>query len=148
MVHGAWPLRVSRAWLRPALLGSGVVLVLSGGAVAAFETDTVTSFWQGLWWSLSLITTVGFVGPPPVTWIGAAVSAVLMVVGFLLLAMVGASLAALFVREEESPAETRQQSAEDAILVSLRELNARLARIEARMDPATAPLRGPAGGVD
>jgi voltage-gated potassium channel len=147
MARRLWGIRVSRAWLSPALLGSGVVLVLSGGAVAAFETDTVSSFWQGLWWSLSLITTVGFIGPPPVTWVGATASAVLMVLGFLLLAMVGASLAALFVREEEGPAESRQESTDETILSSLRELHARLALIEARLDEA-APWRGPAGGVD
>ena len=51
------------------------------------ETDTVASFWQGPWWSLSLITTVGFLGQPPHSAGGAVLSVVLMVVGFLLLAL-------------------------------------------------------------
>ena len=56
-----------------------------------------------------------------------------MVLGFLLLAMVSASLAALFVREEEAPRETREDAAERAILEALARLDARLDRLEAAL---------------
>ena len=79
------------------------------------------------------MTTVGFIGEPPETLAGALLSVVLMVMGFLLLAMVSASLAALFVREEEQPRETREDAAERAILEALARLDARLARLEARL---------------
>ena len=41
--------QVHRAWVWPALLGTAVAVVVSAGGVAAIETDTVESFWQGLW---------------------------------------------------------------------------------------------------
>ena len=125
--------RITRAWLWPALLGSVVIAVVAAGAAAAIETDTVSSYWRGLWWAISLITTVGFIGDPPRTDAGAALSVVLMVVGFLLLAMVSASLAAVFVREEERPRDAREKSVEDAMLATLARLEARLEAIEDRL---------------
>ena len=55
-------IRFGRSWVLPGVLGALLLVAVTGGAVAAIETDTVTSYWQGLWWSISLITTVGFVG--------------------------------------------------------------------------------------
>lgn len=138
-------LRLSRAWVWPAITGTLVIVVAAAGAAAAIETDTVSSYWRGLWWSISLITTVGFIGDPPRTEAGAALSVVLMVVGFLLLAMVSASLAALFVREEGRPRDVREQSAEDAMLTALASLDARLAAIEDRLAERPAGPAGPPG---
>jgi hypothetical protein len=134
---GRWRVRVGRDWVLPALIGAVIMVAVSAGAVAAIETDTVTSIWVGLWWAISLITTVGFIGHPPTTAGGAILSAVLMVVGFLLLAMVSAFLASMFVREEELPREARQESADEAILDGLRDVQARLAQIEAHLAEAS-----------
>ncbi len=128
--------QVRRAWVWPAVLGAVVVVVVSGGAVAAIETDTVEGFWRGLWWSISLVTTVGFVGSPPRTGAGAALSVVLMLVGFVLLAMVSAGLASLFVRHDEQPREAAEREVDRAMLAALAALEARLASIEARLDEA------------
>jgi len=124
------------------VLAALVAVIVSAGAAAAIETDTVPSFWQGLFWSVSLITTVGFVGGAPRTPEGAALSVVLMVAGFLLLAMVSASLAALFVREEDAPHEAEEQAAEVRILLALEAVERRLERLEATM---AGPLPAPSG---
>lgn len=126
---------VSSAWLVPVLLASVLVVVVAGAAVTAIESRTVTSFGEGLWWSISLITTVGFIGEPPETTLGAVLSAVLMVLGFLLLAMVSASLAALFVREEERPHDVVEEAADSAILAALARIERRLAALEQGADP-------------
>lgn len=131
-------IRLTPTWLLPALLGAVVVTLASGGAVAAIETNTVTNYWRGLWWAVSLITTVGFVGEPPETTTGAILSVVLMILGFLLLAMVSASLAAMFVREEEEPRETREEAADAAILAALDRVERRLDDLEGRLE-TTAP---------
>ena len=124
----------SSAWLVPVVLASVVLVILSAGAVAALETNTVGSFPKGLWWALSLITTVGFIGEPPETAGGAVLSAVLMVVGFFLLAMVSASLAALFVREEEEEPAARLEGLEREILSRLGRLEERFDLLERRLD--------------
>ena len=92
----------------PFSLSVVIVVLIAAAGVAAFETDTVSSYWQGLRWSISLITTVGFIGQPPHTVAGAIVSVILMVLGFIPLAQGSASLAALFVRDEERPRDERE----------------------------------------
>jgi hypothetical protein len=121
---------ISAAWLVPALLGSVLVVVVAAAAAAAIESRTVTSFGEGLWWSISLITTVGFIGEPPETTMGAVLSTVLMVLGFLLLAMVSASLAALFVREDERSHDDVEEAADSAILAALARIERRLTALE------------------
>jgi hypothetical protein len=132
---GARRFRVRGAWLRPILIGSGVMVIVAAGAVGAIETRTVASFWRGLWWSISLVTTVGFIGEPPETALGAVVSVVLMIVGFVLLAMVSASLASLFVREQDAPHEAREATVDAQILDRLAEIDARLHSMESKLGP-------------
>ena len=126
--------RIRRALVWPAVLGTAVVVVVSGGAVAAAETDTVESFWRGLWWSLSLVTTVGFLGSPPRSVAGAVLSVVLMILGFVLLAMVSAAFASLFVRQDEQPREDAEREVDRAVLEALASLESRLEAIERRLD--------------
>ena len=121
-----------RAWLRPSLVVASLLLLVGAGAAAAFESDTVGSFWRGLWWSTSLMTTVGFIGEQPRTSLGAATSVVLMIAGFLLLALVSASFASLFVREDEEPAEQHERAADREIIARLDEISSRLDALERR----------------
>ena len=77
---------IRRKWVVPSLIASGVLVIVAGGAVAAVETDIVMSFPRGIWWSLSLMTTVGLLGASPTTTPGAILSFALVVGGFFLLA--------------------------------------------------------------
>ena len=147
-------LRLRRSLVLPALAVSGGLLVVAGGAVAAVETDTVATLGRGLWWSLALMTTVGFIGAPPQTAAGAALSAVLMVTGFFLLALVSAALASLFVREDERVVEEREMTVSDELLAEVAHLRRQLDAIQAQLagpgglserPPAAGP--GPAGPV-
>jgi hypothetical protein len=133
VVVGPRRLPIASGWLVPVLLVAVLLVVVSAAAATAIETRTVDSFWRGLWWATSLITTVGFIGVPPETTAGAILSALLMVIGFLTLAMVSASLAALFVREEELPRFEEESSTDQEILDVLARLEERLEAIETRM---------------
>ena len=115
-------------------MGSFVLLVVGAGALAALETDSVGSFGQGLWWAVSLMATVGFVGSPPTSAAGAVVSVVLMLTGFLLLAFVSAALASLFVKDDSAPFEARERSTDQEILRNLVLLQERLTALESRLD--------------
>jgi hypothetical protein len=81
---------------------------------------------------------VGFVRDAPTTPAGEVLSAVLMIVGFVLLAMTTAAVASLFVREDEEPQERREQTFEREVLVELRELSGRMARVEASLEHGDA----------
>ena len=133
LVLGTRRLPISSAWLVPVIFSAVLLVVVSAAAAAAIETRTVDGFWRGLWWATSLITTVGFIGEPPETTAGALLSALLMVVGFLTLAMVSASLAALFVREEEMPLLEQESSREQQVLDALARIEQRLDALEARL---------------
>ena len=85
-------IRISQRWVVPALLTSVVVVLVAGAGAAAAESNIVPTYWRGLWWALSQMTTVGFIGEPPETVPGALLSVVLMVMGFLLLANPGYSI--------------------------------------------------------
>ena len=116
--------RIRRAF--PLLLAAAaIVVVAGGGALAALETDTVESFGEGVWWAVSLMTTVGFAGETPHTAAGKILSAVLMVVGFALIAATTAAIASFFVHEDEAPAEER-------ILAELAAIRERLDALERR----------------
>ena len=125
----AVPPIAARATVRYLLLGAPLVVLCAGAGFAALERQ-VGSYWEGLWWALSLMTTVGFVGEAPETAAGQVVSAILMVSGFALLTVATAAIASLFVREEEAPAEQRERDFERVALDRLDELAARLGALE------------------
>ncbi len=131
--------QVRRSWLGPALVVGAVLLVLGAGGVASFETGTVSSFWQGLWWSVSLMATVGFIGGPPASLEAAVLSVVLMLAGWFLLALVSASMASLFVKEDVQPFEERERRVDTEILAELRALAERMAVLEDRVGGGGEP---------
>ncbi len=120
-------LHVRRAVVLPALAASVGLTLISAAAVMAVETDTVSTFPRALWWALALITTVGFIGDPPHTVAGELLSAVLMVSGFFLLALVSAGLASLFVRNDEAPSARAE-------LEDLAVIRDQVTRLHARLD--------------
>jgi len=137
------PVNIRRRIVSFLVAGAFVVLV-AGGGFAAFEDRAVSNYWEGMWWALSLITTVGFVGQPPQSVEGQVLSSVLMVSGFALMALVTAGISSLFVREEQEPEVAAEGAFEARTLRLLEELSTRLARLESgtlpepsRGDPAT-----------
>lgn len=133
----------SSRWLKPGIVAAGAVLSVGAGAAAAIESDTVGSYGRGLWWAISLMTTVGFIGPPPRTTAGAVVSVVLMLTGFLLLSLLSAALASFFVREDVEPVEQREMDAERATAAQLEGIAVRLQAVEAQLAAVVARLSMP-----
>lgn len=121
------------------LILAALLVLLGGGGFAAVESDTVSSYWEGVWWALSLMTTVGFVGEAPHTEAGRLLSSVLMVAGFGLIAITTAAIASLFVREQEEPAQALEQAFERTVAARLDEIGERLARIEQAVHRDDAP---------
>lgn len=124
--------RARQIVLRALVPLTAAIVVLGGGALAAVEADVAQSFTGGLWWALSLMTTVGFTGPSPTTDLGRLISAVIMVAGFVVLAITTAAIASLFVREDEQPAQARDAAVDEETLRLLHQIEARLAALEAR----------------
>ncbi len=118
------------------LVVSCFIVLLAGGGFAAFESRQVSSYGEGLWWALSLMSTVGFVGEAPESLVGRLASSVLMVSGFALMALVTAAIASLFVREEQEPDEAAERLFDAQALALLADIAQRLDAIEATMTPS------------
>lgn len=112
---------------------AGAVVLLAGGALAAIETHAVSNYSEGLWWAVSLMTTVGFAGDTPETTGGRLVSGFLMVLGFATLSVVTASIASLLVVEEEEPELEAVRVSEQEVLAELRRVRSRLESLEKRI---------------
>jgi voltage-gated potassium channel len=121
----------SLKWTLP---GAAILVLLAGGGFAAVEADTVTTYWEGVWWALSLVTTVGFIGGSPSTAAGQALAAVLMVLGFLLVAWTTAVVASALVSEDEAPEVALGRAFELEALAELRALGDRLERLERQLE--------------
>jgi voltage-gated potassium channel len=86
------------------LLIAMVVVVGSGLLVATLEESdparNIQSIPDGLWWAVTTITTVGYGDRFPVTAVGRAVGAVVMILGIGLFGLLAASLASFFIEKD------------------------------------------------
>ncbi|MFN8215077.1 MAG: potassium channel family protein [Solirubrobacterales bacterium] len=138
----------ARRSLRYLVPTSALVVLLAGGGFAALETDTVESYWEGVWWALSLMTTVGFANGAPHSLPGKMLAGAVMVFGFVLLALTTAAIASLFVREDEESDKARLQVFERNVMAELSKLDGRLERIEAHLQSQESESERPKRATD
>lgn len=103
---------------------SAVVVVAGGAGFAAVEVPPgggTYSVWDGMWWAITTITTVGYGDLVPRTEAGRIIGVAVMLVGIGFLAMLTAALAQRFLA---------QPTGENPALERLEALDARLERIE------------------
>lgn len=114
----------ARRGVAPILLMALIVVAIAGGSVTVAERDvteaSIQDLGDGLWWAATTVTTVGYGDTYPTTALGRGIGVALMICGIALFGVITASLAALFVEEQES-----------AVIAELRRINDRLDRIEA-----------------
>lgn len=112
--------------------------IVGGGAVfAAVETTQRLSTWDGVWWAVSTVTTVGYGDIVPRTDAGRLIAIAIMVIGVGYIAMLTAALAQVFltrlVGTEAKAVERETHYAEDLVVARLDALAAQLERIERRL---------------
>ena len=111
------------------------IIVVGGGiAIRVIDHREYSSIWEGMWWSLQTVTTVGYGDVTPKDTAGKIVGAVVMLEGIAFLAIVTAAITSTFVtraqREQKSaepPEDTVAKAAEDP---QLDQISARLERVE------------------
>lgn len=98
-----------------------LLTVLGGGAgFAAVEKNQDLSAWDGVWWAVTTVTTVGYGDIGPKTDAGRVIAMTVMVVGIGFVALLTAAAAERFIRREGTAASEAQ----------LDEISARLERLE------------------
>lgn len=108
--------------------------VLGGGAAYAAVEKNVST-WDGVWWAITTMTTVGYGGSPTTDW-GRVITIVLLIVGIGFVAVVTGAVAERFLATEMDEVEETVEEIEatDAeVLAELREVRARLDRLEVRL---------------
>ena len=86
-----------------------LITILGGGAAfAAVENghqEHPVSAWDGVWWAITTVTTVGYGDFSPTTLGGRVIAIVVMVVGIGFVAIITAAAAERFMRSREAEAE-------------------------------------------
>jgi voltage-gated potassium channel len=121
---------------------SALVVLVSGIALWLLERDrpdsTVRTFGEGLWWSLSTITTVGYGDHVPVTTLGRLIAGVVMVVGVAVIGAVAAIVAFAMTLHvafaEERAFEAGAGALEERVDVRLDRIEALLAGLDTRLN--------------
>jgi voltage-gated potassium channel len=120
------------AWL------AGLTAVAGGAAFASVEGR---STWDGVWWAITTMTTVGYGDLSPETTAGRIIAIPLMIVGIGFVAVLTAAIAERFLatRIEHTEAEMTHEveEAEIELLAELREITARLQAVERRLESRT-----------
>jgi voltage-gated potassium channel len=125
---------------------SAAVVLAGGTAVWRVERhqpgSTFHSWGDGVWWALTTMTTVGYGDHVPATTSGRVVAALIMVMGVAVLGAVAAVVALIFAsavaRREEQILEAEGRTLEARLDSRLDTLDARLARIEERLEQRTS----------
>jgi voltage-gated potassium channel len=128
------PLRLLRVLRMRALLslegvrdaGVVVAIVVLLGAGLFARTEEGLGIWEGLWWAMATVTTVGYGDVTPHSVGGKLVAVVLMLVGIGFVALLTAFVAQRFIHAGDD------EKREDRVLAKLDSIEARLARLERR----------------
>lgn len=109
-----------------------VITVATGLLMTIVDREQFPSIGSGLWWAVQTTTTVGYGDNVPTTVAGRLIAALVMLVGIGFLTVITAAITSTFV--SRSRLEPAPSDAETSIAEQLRQINARLERIEARQN--------------
>jgi voltage-gated potassium channel len=74
------------------------IVVIAGSAQATFDSNEFPSVWDGVWWAVVTVTTVGYGDLYPAHVVGRLIAIVLMLIGIGFLSVLTATVASYFVR--------------------------------------------------
>ena len=99
------------------------LVVIAGVAQAEVDASEFKGYWDGIWWAVVTVTTVGYGDLYPTTVAGRIVAMLLMFVGIGFLAVLTATIASHFIQTDTSS---------DEVLETLRRIEDDIAELKAR----------------
>lgn len=123
------------------IAGFTLLATLAGGTLGwLLDREDFPTLGTGLWWALQTVTTVGYGDVTPQHAEGRVIAGVVMLAGIGFLAVITASIAAVFVERARG---RLGASADSETARELKEISARLARLEASQDERRKPPHSP-----
>lgn len=102
------------------------LVVVAGAAQATFDTDEFPSMWDGVWWAVVTVTTVGYGDLYPTDVEGRIIGVALMLLGIGFIAVLTATIASQFIQNDTSSTE---------MLEALRRIETDVAELKGRLPP-------------
>ena len=102
-------------------------VLIAGAAQATFDAKEFHSIWDGIWWAVVTVTTVGYGDLYPKTVGGRVIGMLVMLTGIRFLAVLTATGASQFVKTERGDEHTE-------IVEALQEVKQELSELRARLD--------------
>ncbi len=106
-----------------------VATVLGGTFAWLLDREDFPTLGHGMWWAIQTVTTVGYGDVTPHHTEGRVIATIVMLAGIAFIAVITASITATFVENARERLRGREQI---DVAHELREINVRLARLEAR----------------
>ena len=117
---------ISLEGVKYAALIVGLIVILGGALFATVEGRGLTT-WDGVWWAMTTVTTVGYGESHPHTDGGRAIAIAVMIAGIGFVAILTAYVAERFVRAGEDLSDHEQH-----VLAALHRIEERLDRLESK----------------
>jgi voltage-gated potassium channel len=112
--------------LRLAALATVFLTVMAGAVQSTVDSRDFASFWDGVWWAVVTVTTVGYGDLYPHTVAGRIIAMCVMLLGVGFLAVLTATVASHFVQVD-------QQSESSQVLETLGRIEADVAELKAQL---------------
>jgi voltage-gated potassium channel len=100
------------------------LVVIAGATQAAVDTKDFPTFWDGVWWSVETVTTLGYGDLYPTSVAGRMIAIVVMFLGIGFISVLTATIASHFVTSDTGSSE---------VMAKLDRIEAELADLKARM---------------
>ncbi|MFN3235023.1 MAG: potassium channel family protein [Gammaproteobacteria bacterium] len=129
--------------LKTTLISAGILVVFLG-LLASGVDPNIENAWQGLWWAIVTMSTVGYGDIVPTSPLGRIIAAILIALGISIIAVITANISAILVKrgikevkkeERELEAEFKLMHKEESeIFKTLKSIDKRLKRLENQKD--------------
>ena len=124
------------------MLATAVIVVASGAAIRALDHQEYGSIWEGMWWAIQTVTTVGYGDVTPENVAGRFVASEL----YQTAKLVTSSFVARAQEQRGAEDATEDDLAEQRLDARLQAITAQLERVEQTLGALSEQSRGAGGG--
>ena len=110
-------------------LAASIITMLLAGVVITRIDPSIGDIWDGLWWAWATMSTVGYGDVAPHSGAGRLFASLLILLGVVLLSLLTANMSAFLIGNDAK----ESAQADNEMEVMLRDITARLARIEQQL---------------